>query len=105
MASPLAVHPLAGQGVNLGFADVAQLTDAIALAVETGTDIGDLQHLETQYERPRQSANLRMAATLDALKRVFQPQNAVFASIRGAGLNLINSAPAVRTKIMEVAMG
>eukprot|EP00891_Asterochloris_glomerata_P006646 jgi/Astpho2/6646/fgenesh1_pm.00101_%23_17_t len=100
-----AVHPLAGQGVNLGFADVAQLTDAIALAVETGTDIGDLQHLETQYERPRQSANMRMAATLDALKRVFQPQNAVFASIRGAGLNLINSAPAVRTKIMEVAMG
>ena len=40
------VHPLAGQGVNLGFADVQQLASALAHAVETGRDIGDLSLLE-----------------------------------------------------------
>lgn len=40
------VHPLAGQGVNLGFADVQQLVEALAHAVETGRDIGDLSLLE-----------------------------------------------------------
>ena len=40
------VHPLAGQGVNLGFADVQQLVDALAHAVETGRDIGELSLLQ-----------------------------------------------------------
>lgn len=40
------VHPLAGQGVNLGFADVQHLVEALAHAVETGRDIGDLSLLE-----------------------------------------------------------
>lgn len=42
------VHPLAGQGVNLGFADVQQLVDALAHAVETGRDIGELGLLQVQ---------------------------------------------------------
>lgn len=46
------VHPLAGQGVNLGFADVKALVDAIAYATETGMDIGDITLLQVLHVNP-----------------------------------------------------
>eukprot|EP00884_Botryococcus_braunii_P012121 jgi/Botrbrau1/2090/Bobra.0047s0048.1 len=55
-----AVHPLAGQGVNLGFGDVRALANALASAVETGRDIGDATLLEEEYEQPRQRSNMLM---------------------------------------------
>lgn len=46
------VHPLAGQGVNLGFADVKALLDAVAYATETGMDIGDITLLQVVHVKP-----------------------------------------------------
>ena len=54
------MHPLAGQGVNLGFGDAQVLADALAYAVESGVDIGDLAFLEVRAHTP--TADLRGAA-------------------------------------------
>ncbi|CAK0761411.1 hypothetical protein CVIRNUC_002857 [Coccomyxa viridis] len=99
------VHPLAGQGVNLGFADVGQLAAALAHAVETGRDIGDLGLLQEMYEAPRQSENARMMTALDSLKRVFAPQDGLLASLRGLGLDLLNGSGVIKRQIMRYAMG
>ncbi|KAL0049996.1 hypothetical protein WJX82_002364 [Trebouxia sp. C0006] len=99
------VHPLAGQGVNLGFGDVKALVDAIAHATETGMDIGSMTVLEEEYERPRQQANISMTAALNGLKRVFEPQTGLTARIRSIGLGLLNDVPFAKDKIMQYAMG
>ncbi len=59
------------QGVNLGFGDAAALAAALAEAVESGSDPGDVRLLREAYERPRRSAALGMGAALDGLKRIF----------------------------------
>lgn len=99
------VHPLAGQGVNLGFGDVKALVDAIVHATETGMDIGSMTLLEEEYEQPRQLANISMTAALDGLKRVFEPQAGLTARIRSIGLGLLNDVPFAKNKIMQYAMG
>ncbi|CAL8467656.1 g7194 [Coccomyxa elongata] len=99
------VHPLAGQGVNLGFGDVRTLADALTHAVETGRDVGELGLLEDMYEQPRQRENGIMMVALDSLKRVFAPQSGVLASFRGLGLDIINGTPALKSSIMKYAMG
>ncbi|KAK9834120.1 hypothetical protein WJX84_000985 [Apatococcus fuscideae] len=100
-----AIHPLAGQGVNLGFADVSCLAQALAEACEAGTDIGSLSFLEEHYERPRQRANVSMMAGLDLLKRLFTPQEGLLANMRNLGLDTVNIMPAVKQQIMKYAMG
>ncbi|EIE24634.1 flavin-dependent monooxygenase [Coccomyxa subellipsoidea C-169] len=99
------VHPLAGQGVNLGFGDVRALSAALAHAVETGRDPGELALLEEMYEQPRQRENGMMMMALDSLKHIFAPQKGLLASIRGLGLDLINGTPALKERIMKYAMG
>ena len=61
--------------------------------------------LQDLYEAPRQRANAAMAAALDGLRRVFQPQEGALASLRGLGLDIINSTPALQRGIMKYAMG
>ncbi|GIL43781.1 hypothetical protein Vafri_1398 [Volvox africanus] len=99
-----AVHPLAGQGVNLGFGDARVLVEALAGAVETGTDPGDARILQGDYEAPRQRAVLTMVAALDGIKRVFEVQASGFAALRGVGLSMINAAGPVRNGLMQYAM-
>ncbi|KAK9821489.1 hypothetical protein WJX74_001614 [Apatococcus lobatus] len=100
-----AVHPLAGQGVNLGFGDVHCLAQALAAASESGTDIGSLAFLEELYERPRQQANVTMMGGLDMLKRLFTPQQGMLASFRNFGLDAVNASPMMKKQIMSYAMG
>lgn len=99
------VHPLAGQGVNLGFGDVKTLVDALAHATETGKDIGNMSLLEDEYEHPRQQANISMTAALDGIKRVFEPQTGLSAGVRSIGLAVLNEVPFAKDKIMQYAMG
>ncbi|MEO5626880.1 MAG: FAD-dependent oxidoreductase, partial [Dokdonella sp.] len=76
------VHPLAGQGMNLGFRDVACLHYALRLARASNGDIG-AGHVLRRYERERRSENALAATGLDMLGRVFGANNAPVATLRG----------------------
>lgn len=99
-----AVHPLAGQGVNLGFLDCAALAEIIADARAGGDDPGELKSLR-RYERWRKGENLLMLAALDGLNRLFSNDNAAIGAIRRAGLTLVNRAEPVKTLFMKRALG
>jgi 2-octaprenylphenol hydroxylase len=98
------VHPLAGQGVNLGFLDCAALAEVIAEATAQGDDWGDLRVLR-RYERWRKGENLLMLAALDGLNRLFSNSSPTVGIIRRAGLTLVNRAEPVKTLFMKRAMG
>ncbi|MEW5305132.1 MAG: hypothetical protein WDW36_007693 [Sanguina aurantia] len=99
------IHPMAGQGVNLGFADVECLAAALVMATKTGADIGDERVLQELYQDPRQAANLSMAATLDTLQRVFRVEGSPFALLRSLGMGALNVSGPVKDRIMRYAMG
>ena len=98
------VHPLAGQGVNLGFLDCAALAEVVAAARAEGDDPGDLRGLR-RYERWRKGENLLMLAALDGLNRLFSNASPAVGAIRRAGLTLVNRAEPVKTLFMKRAMG
>lgn len=97
------VHPLAGQGVNLGLADAAELAEQIAAAVLAGQDPGDLRVLR-RYERARKARNLLMLGALDGLDRLFRAPP-FLAPLRTAGLNLVNAVPLLRNEFVRYASG
>jgi len=99
------VHPLAGQGVNLGFGDAEELAEVIAQAVRTGADIGDVSSCLAGYESRRLPSNAGLMGAVDALGRVFRPQDGPVAWARQAGLTLFNAVPTVKAKAAERAMG
>lgn len=99
-----AVHPLAGQGVNLGFLDAAQLAENLVEALARGRDIGGLWTLR-RYERARRGDNLRMLAAMDALKRLFSNDNPLLVAARAAGLTLADRLVPVKRLFGEQALG
>ncbi len=99
-----AVHPLAGQGVNLGFLDCAALAEVIAEARADGDEPGDLKCLR-RYERWRKGENLLMLAALDGLNHLFSNASPMIGAVRRAGLTLVNRAEPVKTLFMKRAMG
>ena len=98
------VHPLAGQGVNLGFLDCAALAEVVGDARAGGDDPGDLRCLR-RYERWRKGENLLMLAALDGLNRLFSNSSPTMGVIRRTGLTLVNRAEPVKTLFMKRAMG
>ncbi len=98
------VHPLAGQGMNLGFRDVACLRRVLREARERGSDIG-AAHVLRRYERERRSENALAARGLDAIQRVFGSDNAIVAAARGAGLKLAGRAWPLRDLVVFAAAG
>ena len=78
------IHPMAGQGLNLGLADCESLTRALVHGAEAGLDLGD-RHLLEQYDRERRPANLAMMAGLDGLHRLFRFGGAAAAAASGGG--------------------
>ncbi len=99
-----AVHPLAGQGVNLGLLDAAALADALDQARALGRDPGGLWALR-RYERARRGDNLAMLAAMDGFKRLFSNDNAPLAALRGWGLALTDRLPPVKHHFMARALG
>jgi len=97
------VHPLAGQGMNLGLLDAACLAAVIEDAVLAGEDPGDLKILR-RYERQRKGDNLKMQAVLDGLHRLFQLP-AWAAPVRALGMRAVNDAGPVKRLLMEQALG
>lgn len=98
------IHPLAGQGVNLGLADVASLISVVTEALNNKKDIGDLRVLR-RYERWRRADNRSMLLAMDGLKRLFGSELTAVKDLRGLGLNLTNKLTPLKNLIMQQAMG
>lgn len=98
------VHPIAGQGLNLAFRDVAALTEAIADAVRIGLAPGDASALE-RYEDWRRFDSSMSAATFDALNRLFSNDAILMRSAREAGLGLVDRMPALKKLFVAEAAG
>ena len=98
------IHPLAGQGVNLGLADVASLITVIVDAINDKKDIGDFKVLR-RYERWRRADNRSMLVAMDGLKRLFGSELSVVKDLRSVGLNLANKITPLKNLIMQQAMG
>ena len=96
------IHPLAGQGVNLGFGDAAALAAALARKSPL-TAAGDTAVLR-KYERARGESVLALAALTDQLQRLFGIQSTAVAAARNAGLNLVESQSWVKRQLMQYAM-
>ncbi|MCK4864498.1 MAG: UbiH/UbiF/VisC/COQ6 family ubiquinone biosynthesis hydroxylase [Gammaproteobacteria bacterium] len=98
------IHPLAGQGVNLGLADVASLMTVIVEALNDKKDIGDLKVLR-RYERWRRAENRSMLVAMDGIKRLFGSELSVIKDLRNAGLNLTDRITPLKNLLMQQAMG
>jgi 2-octaprenylphenol hydroxylase len=98
------VHPLAGQGVNLGLLDAASLAEVVLDAAAAGKDIGSLKVLR-RYERWRKGENLLMLGVMDGFKRLFGSSLPPLRWLRNLGLNLTDAAEPVKNLIARRAMG
>ncbi|KAB2920145.1 MAG: ubiquinone biosynthesis protein UbiH [Hyphomicrobiaceae bacterium] len=98
------VHPIAGQGLNLGLRDVAALTEVLADAARLGLDIGSLAVLE-RYERWRRLDSALSAATFDALNRLFSNDWTVLRTVRDFGLGLVDRMPGLKQFFVTEAAG
>lgn len=98
------IHPLAGQGINLGFADAQSLADAIQRAVARGEDFSSLQVL-SRYQRARKPENLGMMLGMEAFKRAFGSDDLVVRFLRNQGLKLADRLGPLKHSLMKRAMG
>ena len=98
------VHPIAGQGLNLGFKDAAALTQVIAEAARRGEDFGTHEVLK-RYERWRRFDNTAMGLGMDAINRLFSNDLTPVRALRGMGLNIVNRMGPARRFFMRQAAG
>ncbi|MCG9754652.1 FAD-dependent monooxygenase [Shewanella insulae] len=98
------IHPLAGQGVNLGFLDAAAIIETLSELKAKGKDIGDYANLRP-LERWRKADALEMIAAMEGFKRLFEGGNPVKKALRDLGLNLVDNLSPVKTLFMQQAMG
>ncbi len=98
------IHPLAGQGANLGIADAAALADVIRTA-----KIADRQwtalHTLSKYQRQRKGANQLMEMSMTGFKELFGNDNALASEVRNAGLSLVDHLPALKYRVIKQALG
>jgi len=98
------IHPLAGQGANLGLKDAQSLAEVVLQAQQKGRDIASQQVLK-RYERQRKADNLVMMGVMDALKRLFTADATAVQLIRSSGMSLLNKLPLLKKQICRYAMG
>lgn len=98
------VHPLAGQGINLGLLDVATLSDIVLNAYLHRRDFGQYQILR-RYERTRKGHNLGMLLLMDGFKQVFSTDFLPLCWARRLGLTMTNNNSVLKNMIMQRAMG
>lgn len=99
-----AVHPLAGQGVNLGLLDAGTLAQVILDAIGAGMEPGEVRVLR-RYERWRKAGNLPALAAMDGLKRVFAVPAPGFGALRRLGVSLADRSGPLKTALIRRAMG
>ncbi|MCC6598842.1 MAG: UbiH/UbiF/VisC/COQ6 family ubiquinone biosynthesis hydroxylase [Alphaproteobacteria bacterium] len=98
------IHPIAGQGLNLGFRDLDTLDRLVGEAFSAGEDIGSLALLET-YQRRRRPDNMAMVAVTDGLVRLFSTAFPPAALLRRVGLRVVAKLGPARRFFMKQAMG
>lgn len=98
------IHPLAGQGVNLGFLDVAELANALLPAIERGENPASVQTL-SRFERQRMPHNLTMMAAMQGFQNLFQSDNLALRWLRNTGLSRIDALPEAKSAFIRQALG
>jgi 2-octaprenylphenol hydroxylase len=98
------IHPLAGQGINLGLADVEVLVEEVLRARHLGLDAGRLDVLR-RYQRRRKADNIAMMAAMDGFKRLFAGRTPAVRWLRNTGMRAVGGMPALKRRIMRHAMG
>jgi 2-octaprenyl-6-methoxyphenol hydroxylase len=98
------IHPIAGQGLNLGFRDAIALSELVIDASNRGEDVGapDLLH---RYQQQRRPDNLLMLTATDALDRLFSTDNPLLRLVRDVGIAAVHRAPPLKRLFMRQAMG
>ena len=98
------IHPLAGQGVNMGFADIEVLVEELVRARSRGNDIGDKLIL-TRYQRRRKPDNLAAMALMEACNRLFIADQLPLRFLRSLGMSTLNKSGVVKNELIKLAMG
>ncbi|MEI8295144.1 MAG: UbiH/UbiF/VisC/COQ6 family ubiquinone biosynthesis hydroxylase [Alphaproteobacteria bacterium] len=98
------VHPIAGQGVNLGWRDAAALAFEVGEAFRNGLDIGS-QTVLTRYQKQRQPDHRQMLQMTDGIVRLYGKQSTLFYFLRNAGLGIVEQLPPLKRLLMKHAMG
>jgi 2-octaprenyl-6-methoxyphenol hydroxylase len=98
------IHPIAGQGLNMGLKDVAALAEVIVDAARLGLDPGALDVLE-RYQRWRRFDTMAMGVATDGLNRLFSNRSDVLRLVRDVGLGLVDRVPALKRLFIREAAG
>lgn len=98
------IHPLAGQGVNLGLLDAAELNDVLRAAIQRGEPLADLAVLQ-RYERRRMGANLSMMAAMEGFERLFHADALPLRWLRNAGMQWLDQQGKLKSVVIRRAMG
>lgn len=98
------IHPLAGQGANLGFLDAAVLAEVLMQASSRGESLAELAVLQ-RYERQRMGNNLAMMAAMEGFQRLFHADALPLRWLRNAGMNLVDQHSLIKGQLMRQAMG
>ncbi len=98
------IHPIAGQGLNMGLKDVAALAEVIVDAARLGLDPGDETVLE-RYQRWRRFDTMAMGVATDGLNRLFSNRSDVLRLVRDVGLGLVDRLPALKQMFIREAAG
>jgi 2-octaprenyl-6-methoxyphenol hydroxylase len=98
------IHPIAGQGLNMGLRDVAAVAAAPPAAARLGLDIGETQVLE-RYQRWRRFDTMTMGVATDGLNRLFSNSSDVLRLMRDVGLGVVERIPALKRVFIREAAG
>ncbi|MGN6059422.1 MAG: FAD-dependent monooxygenase, partial [Sphingomicrobium sp.] len=99
-----AIHPIAGQGLNLGFRDVAALAEVLVEGARLGLDLGDKQLLD-RYQRWRSLDALSVAFATDSLTRIYGIPGKTASVVRRFGMGLVERISPIRNRLMSEARG
>ncbi len=98
------IHPLAGQGVNLGFKDVKALSEVLKEAEQQSVDVNNMVLLK-RYQRQRQGDNLLMMGAMEGFKRLFEQPDPIVRWLRNTGMSWVNKQDFLKNQIAKHAMG
>jgi 2-octaprenyl-6-methoxyphenol hydroxylase len=98
------IHPIAGQGLNMGLRDVAALAEAVVDAARLGLDIGSAPVLE-RYQRWRRFDTMTMGLVTDGLNRLFSNKSEILRAVRDVGLGVVDRLPFLKDMFIREAAG